>query len=786
MADSLAKITSMLESAKTLTVDAAAAATQKVTLNPLDVSRLLTSRVDRDVLLGMKSVISLMAHGEDGRPFFADVVKNITSTHYKVKCLVMIYLIAYAEIEPDTALLSINSIQRSLNDPNPAVRSKSIRSLAEVKMLSIAPILALSIKRVIADPSPAVRSAAATSIPSAFEIEGTDRKQLFEFLCKLLGDPDPQVVSASITAFCQIKSTAHFSKKMWGPIHGQYRRFTNILGQMDEWCQISLIDLLVEYARHFLPKPQHGDIMGLDTDSTYLTGYDEDLSLFINLLKPLVYSFSDSVIIAAAKALFCVASPSLIRHFRYNEALIRVATTTKNPLVSSIAYELMSMIHDKDNHVFDSLYKKFYISPLEPTKTLLTKLEILLKLANDENFQYIFEELKQYALHSADQEIAYQAVDAIGFCSQISREWSEIILSWCLQKIRSSHNPLLLSRLLSLMRLLIQQKSHERSNLDSDVEREIHQLLTVLADEGISLEGNAKASMIWIIGELGISSAENVAVEALKIVLRRFAQEPDSVRYQALMLAAKIYTHEVSRLKSLEDREELANIEEKQISKLFKHTLHLAKYDTSFDTRDRARMMDVLLNRGTEEIELASLFLQAHKPVPQLQSRSKQASEAYETTMLKAYLTVPDWASPDHLPHAEIRQATPIVDSRRSATGISSNTTNSIHRSSPPTVKAPMSGHGSKITEAPAPYKLQSLDEFFGEETLEEESEEDDSEEDDSEEEESDGEESEEEDSEYDVESSDEGIDQDDTQLKVVQESIGLDDEESDEAEDQI
>ena len=58
----------------------------------------------------------LITREEDALPYFADVVKNITNSDPKIRQLVIIYLTKYAEVEPDTALLSINSIQKSLND----------------------------------------------------------------------------------------------------------------------------------------------------------------------------------------------------------------------------------------------------------------------------------------------------------------------------------------------------------------------------------------------------------------------------------------------------------------------------------------------------------------------------------------------------------------------------------------------------------------------------------------------------------------------------------------------
>ena len=58
--------------------------------------------------------------------FFPDVVKNVVATSFEVRKLVYIYLVRYAEQEPDLALLSINTFQKVRPaSPRPAQPSAS-------------------------------------------------------------------------------------------------------------------------------------------------------------------------------------------------------------------------------------------------------------------------------------------------------------------------------------------------------------------------------------------------------------------------------------------------------------------------------------------------------------------------------------------------------------------------------------------------------------------------------------------------------------------------------------
>ena len=80
-----------------------------------------------------------------------------------------IYLLRYAEAEPDLALLSINTFQRDLADGSPLIRAMALRVLSGIRVPMIGSLVVLAIKKCAADVSPYVRKAAALAIPKCFE-----------------------------------------------------------------------------------------------------------------------------------------------------------------------------------------------------------------------------------------------------------------------------------------------------------------------------------------------------------------------------------------------------------------------------------------------------------------------------------------------------------------------------------------------------------------------------------------------------------------------------------------
>ena len=70
---------------------------------------LLDSRSDRDIIDGLRKVVGMIYMNKPCLPYFSSVVKNVANPNIEVKKLVYIYLVHYAESDPDLALLSVKA-----------------------------------------------------------------------------------------------------------------------------------------------------------------------------------------------------------------------------------------------------------------------------------------------------------------------------------------------------------------------------------------------------------------------------------------------------------------------------------------------------------------------------------------------------------------------------------------------------------------------------------------------------------------------------------------------------
>ena len=110
----------------------------------------------------------MMSGGNDVSDLFPHVVKHVVSPDMEVKKLVYVYLVRYAEDQPDIALLSINSFQKDLKDPSQFIRASALRVMSSIRVEVIVPLIMLAVKQTITDMSPYVRKVTAHAIPKVY------------------------------------------------------------------------------------------------------------------------------------------------------------------------------------------------------------------------------------------------------------------------------------------------------------------------------------------------------------------------------------------------------------------------------------------------------------------------------------------------------------------------------------------------------------------------------------------------------------------------------------------
>lgn len=723
-------------------------------------------------------------------PFFSSVVKNVASPNIEIKKLVYIYLLNYAEQEPDLALLSINTIQKSLSDTNPQVRALALKTMSGIRVPVISQIVSLAIKKGLGDMSPYVRKAAALAIPKCYRLDPKTLPQLLEYISTLLGDRQYYVAGAAVNAFLDI------CPDRIDLIHKHYRGLVKKLVDMDEWSQLATLKLMTTYSRKCFPKrmkrvtknKSSQDFYGDSEDRDEETGelvqvLDPDLELLLKTLRPLLQSRNSAVVVAVTKCYIALGTQE------YVDACVGpMVALLRGPqdIQHVVLYNIVSICLTNPA-AFVKFASHFLVHSTDPKQIWELKLELLTLIfphCNPYFKSVILNELEHFASGS-DEEMVRDAVRAIGRCAQSDAKTSARCLRLLLKQITSLDGNLV-AESLTVIRHLIQQDPAAHTGT----------VIRLAKNLDTATNPRARATIIWLVGEFaGIDSENNIAADVLRILTKGFADEAEPAKLQIVLLAAKVYLHYLNRLNEnsvgekappasvtsdqhhdLEGdagfgQSDSAEVDEKPFEQsdsehpivlLWNYITLLARYDTSYDLRDRMRLYKALL-AVPSSTQLASLMLLAPKPVPHAPSPSEsRTSFALGSASLvvgenggvhgiRGYEPLPDWVEEGKEPDPSLRDTDAAqleYDEKRVMPAIErlGSAAVDIKSVSPHNSVSKSNGFGT-------PSKEKTLDDWLAEDEEEDEGEEDD-EEDDEEEEEDDEDEDEEEDGETEEESS--------------------------------
>jgi AP-3 complex subunit beta len=620
----------------------------------------------------------MMYRSQPCLPYFSSVVKNVANPNIEVKKLVYIYLLHYAEAEPDMALLSINAIQKALTDQNPQVRALALRTMSGIRVPVISQIVSLAIKRGCGDMSPHVRKAAASAIPKCYGLDPSTLPQLLDYLSILLGDKQYFVVGSAVSAFLEV------CPERIDLIHKHYRSLVRKIVDMDEWGQLATLRLMTVYSRKCFPKitrrlkktgrkgfyeDEEDEVEELGEEIQVL---DPDLELLLKACKSLLQSRNSAVTIAVIRCYLYLAPSDYLEH-----AIGPLVALLRSPQdIQLVAlYNIVSVALIRPTS-FVRYASHFLVHTSDPPQIWRLKLEILTLLFPHSGLHLkgvILGELEHFS-KGTDRDLVRESVRAIGRCAQSDTRTSSRCLRLLLKQVSSSDDNLV-SEALTVIRHLIQQEPSSHKNT---VVRLAKNLDTTTSPE-------ARATIIWLVGEFaGIDPDNNIAPDVLRILSKGFAEESEVAKQQIVLLAAKVYLQHILRpsqapepiqnIPSFLDTEQDGfqspqpedNGEEHPIAILWQYILLLARYDTSYDLRDRARLFKSLLAIPSAT-QLASLLLLAPKPVPHTPSPSESrkglmigssslvVGAESGISRLKGYEDLPEWVEAGQQPDPRLR-----------------------------------------------------------------------------------------------------------------------------------
>ena len=459
----------------------------------------------------VKKVIAAMTVGKDVVMLFTDVVNCIQTQNIELKKLVYLYLINYAKSQPDLAILAVNTFVKDTQDPNPLIRALAVRTMGCIRVDKIVEYLCEPLRKCLTDPDPYVRKTAAVCVAKLYDINGelVEDQGFLDMVYDLLGDSNPMVVSNAVASLAEIAETSEMGQKVFQINTATLQKMLAALNECTEWGQVFILDSL----------------------ALYMPADSREAESIIERVTPRLQHANSAVVLSAVKVMIkymdLITSQDALKALYKKMAPPLVTLLSSEPEIQYVALRNINLIVQKRPSILAHETKVFFCKYNDPIYVKMEKLEIMIKLASDRNVDQVLMELKEYATE-VDVEFVRRAVRAIGRCAIKLEKAAERCINVLLELIQTKVN------------YVVQEAVIVIKDIFRKFPNRYESIIGTLCENLDTLdEPEAKASMIWIIGEY----AERIdnADELLESFLESFEDETPQVQLQMLTATVKLF-----------------------------------------------------------------------------------------------------------------------------------------------------------------------------------------------------------------------------------------------------
>ncbi|KAI9475060.1 AP-3 complex subunit beta [Coemansia sp. RSA 1085] len=530
--------------------------------------RELNSGSEKERLAAMKRLLACVAKGYDVSEYFADVVKNVATGSLEKRRLVYMFLLRYAEQEQDLALLSVNTFQRDVADSDAEIRAMALRVMSSIRVQAIGAVVTVAVRRLAGDSSPHVRRTAALAVPKLLRLDAGLREELQAVVNSMLGEGSALAVGAVAKAFRTV------SPQQLPHAHAHFRRWCAQLGDADEWGQLELVRLLAAYARTQFARPVEGS--RLDTDHT----------LLLQAVAPLLHSRNRAVVMGACAAVSHLAPESQLHLVA--KPLVRVMRGSRES--AYVALTAVLQVAQRHPQVFYPHVRSFFVAAADAPFVRRVKLQVLAELAAAETAPAMVGEVAAYT-QSPLLDVAEGAVRVLLRCAQRVRSATVDCFQSLLLLAGNDQRPPVCAAAMRAVRALLLDGTLR------DADSRAMTLYDILCFVARSLDkftaDGARSCVFALVADFAESRfGSQHALDVLRAGIRGFGQEGLEAKMQILELSTRLYL--CAQKESDGVLAEALKPHCEYLQQLHAHVFTLARYDVSFQVRDRARCLRAL------------------------------------------------------------------------------------------------------------------------------------------------------------------------------------------------
>lgn len=410
-----------------------------------------------------------------------------------------------------------------------------------------------------------MRKTAAICVSKLYDINPNlvEEQGFLDMLRDLISDSNPTVVANAIAALTEISDNGS-SQHQFKITKSVLQKLLAALNECNEWGQVFVLDALANYTPN---------------DSREAEG-------IIERVTPRLQHANSAVVLSAVKVIMKflekVSDADTERSLSRKMAPPLVTLLSAEPEIQYVALRNINLIVQKRPTILANEIKVFFCKYNDPIYVKMEKLEIIIRLVSERNIEQVLLEFKEYATE-VDVDFVRRSVRAIGRCAVKLERAAEKCINVLLELIQTKVN------------YIVQEAIIVIKDIFRKYPNQYESIIATLCENLDTLdEPEAKASMIWIIGEY----AERIdnADELLDSFIEAFDDETAQVQLQLLTATVKLF------LKRPNETQEMVQ-----------KVLHKATEESDNpDLRDRGYVYWRLLSANPEA---ANAVVLAEKPV---------------------------------------------------------------------------------------------------------------------------------------------------------------------------
>lgn len=375
------------------------------------------------------------------------------------------------------------------------------------------------LRRALQDENAYVRKTAAICVAKVVELspELAEENGFLEMLQTLLADGNPSVLANVVAALADIH--AHRPELCIFRLDARTAsRLVAVLGDCTEWGQISILDAL----------------------ATYVPETEAEIVQFLEKITPRLQHVNCSVVLSAVKVILVylehlAPEHSLIETLKRKLAPPLVSLLSSPGELQYVALRNINLVVQRHPDILAQGVRVFFCKFNDPLYCKLEKLDIIVQLVSEENWEQVLAELGEYAkevdVHFATRAIMAMAQSAV----QVPLATPRVLST--LGQLLALASPSTTQAVTMALPLIL------RTCPDDSLGLELVQQL--LVDEGATLalveetldEDEARAALAWIMGQYGPVLAEEVVAALASAFAHSFANEASLVQSELLTAA---------------------------------------------------------------------------------------------------------------------------------------------------------------------------------------------------------------------------------------------------------